>query len=70
MLSPYLAMKLIYDVSWWWILYLNRCVSALTYGALEDRGDNVTFSLETIIVELEGGRYLDPIIPVPLADII
>ena len=33
-------------------------------------GDRVPFSLETILVDLEGGRYIGPILPVSLANLL
>ena len=40
------------------------------YEALEAPGANTPFSLEPILVELEGGQYLVLILPVPLLDIL
>ena len=53
MISPHhLAMKIIYDVSWRWRQYLNRCVAALASEVVGALGVSVPFSLEPIMVEL------------------
>ena len=36
----------------------------------EAPGARVCFSLEPILVELEGGRYIGPILPASLADLV
>ena len=46
------------------------CVSASASEVVETPGASVPFSLEQILVEMEGGRYIGPILPVSLADII
>ena len=38
--------------------------------ALEAPGSNSLFLLETILVKMEGGRYLGPIPPIHLADLV
>ena len=38
--------------------------------ALEAPGGNIPFSLEPILVELEGARCVGPILPVPLVDLL
>ena len=48
-------MKLLYDVSHQWSIYLNSCVAELASEAIEAPGANIPFSLETILVDLEGG---------------
>ena len=53
--SPHLAMKIIYNVSRCWILYLNMCVDTLAFEALEALGSNVPILLNTILVKLEEG---------------
>ena len=50
-----------------WSLYLNRCVDALESEALNAPGCHAPFSLETILEELEGGKYVVPILPASLA---
>ena len=51
-----------------WILYVNRCVSALAASeALEAPGANIPFSLEPVMVDLEGGAYVGSTPPIKLA---
>ena len=59
--SPHLSTALLHNVLQRWSLYLNRCVAAFVSEALEDLGANVPFSLDQIIVELKGRRYVGPI---------
>ena len=68
--SPLLATSLIYYVSRRWSLYLNKCVAALASKLLEAPGANNLFSLNSILVEIEGGRYVRLILLVPLAEIL
>ena len=44
------------------------CVAASASEALEALVTNVPFSLEQILVDLEGGIYLGPVILEPLED--
>ena len=60
--SPHLATTLLFDVSRRWRLYLNRCVAALASESLDAPGYQVPFSLEPILAELEGDRYVGPIL--------
>ena len=62
------AAAALYDVSWRWIQYLKRCVAASEVE--EAPGASVPFSLKPILVELEGGRYIGPILPAALADLV
>ena len=55
-------MILLYDVSRRWSLYLKRCVAVSALDALESLGDNIPFTLEPILLELEGGLYIGPIL--------
>ena len=68
--SPHLATTLLYDVSRRWSQYLNRCVAASTSEVEEAPGASVPFSLEPILVKLEGGRYIGPILSAALADLV
>ena len=68
--SPHLATTLLFDVSRRWSQYLNRCVAALASEVEEAPGASVPFSLEPILVYLEGGRYTGPILPAVLADLV
>ena len=45
-------------------------VTSSASDALEDPGGNFPILLDPILVELEGGRYWVPILPVPLADLL
>ena len=53
--SPHLAATLLFDVSWRWSQYPNRCVEALDLEVVEVPGGSVPFSLEPILVDMEGG---------------
>ena len=66
--SPHLATVLICDVPWRLSLYLNRCVAASETKALKYPGSNVPFLLEPILAELEGRRYIGPILSMHLAE--
>ena len=68
--SPHLATKFLFGVLRWWSLYLNRCVDAFSSESLDAPGPNVPFSIKTIMVELEGGRYVGPILPASFADLV
>ena len=68
--SPHLATTLLFDVSRRWNLYLNRCVAVFALETLDAPGCQVPFSLEPILAELEGGRYVGPILPPALGDLV
>ena len=57
-------------MSWRWSQYLNRCVAASDLEVEEAPGSSVPFYLEPILVDLEGGRYIGPILPAALADLV
>ena len=68
--SPHLGTTLLYDVSRWWSLYLNRCV---TESSFEDVGASVVtvpFLLDPILLKLEGGWYVVRLLPVPLVELV
>ena len=69
-LSPHLAPPLLNDVSQRWSQYINRCVAASASEVVEAPGASIPFSLEPIMVVLEEGRYVGPILPGPLADLL
>ena len=46
------------------------CVAVSASKALESPGTNTPFLLDPILVDLEGGRYVGPILTVPLADLL
>ena len=68
--SPQLSTTLIYNVSRRWITYLNRCVAT---SSLEDVGvprATVPFSLEPILLDMKGERYVGPLLPATLAELV
>ena len=67
--SLHLSTALIYDVLRQWSLYLNRYVVVFVSKKMEAPGSNISFLLDPILVELEGGRYVVPILPGPLAEL-
>ena len=68
--SPHLTTTLIYDVSQRLSQYLSRCVTASVSEVVEVMGVVVPFSLEPILVNLEVGRYIGPILPVSLVELV
>ena len=68
--SPHIATTLLYDGLRRWIQCINRCVDVLDSEVVEAPGGRVPFFLEPILVELEGGRYIEPILPTSLADLV
>ena len=69
-LSPNLATELLFDVLWWCRQYLNRFVAALNSEVVEAPWGSIPFSLEPILVNLKEGRYIGPILPVSLFDLV
>ena len=67
---PHLSTILLYDMSRRWIQYLNRCMAASDSEVVEAPGAIIPFSLSPVLVDLERGIYLGPILPEPLADLI
>ena len=67
--SHHLSTTLLFDVSRWWSQYLNRCVAESASEVVEAPGASFPFSLEPILVDLEGGRYICPILPALLVDL-
>ena len=59
-----------YNVSRRWIQYLNRYMDASALEVVEAPGDSVPFSLKPILVDMEGGRYVVPILPRPLEELL
>ena len=68
--SPHLAMTLLLDVLQRWSQHLNRCVYASDSEAVEALGGSVPFSLEPILVDIEGDRYVGPVFPTSLDDLV
>ena len=52
------------------VQYLNRCVAASASEVEKAPGASVPFYLEQTLVDLEGGRYIGPILPAALADLV
>ena len=67
---PHLPMTLPFGVLRRWSLYLNRCTDALALKSLDAPGCHVPFLLEPILEDLEGGKYVIPILPISLAEIL
>ena len=53
-----------------WSQYLNRCVAASDSEVTKAPRASTPFSLEPILVDLEGGRYTSLIIPISLANLV
>ena len=68
--SPHLSTTLLFDVSRRCSQYLKRCVAASASDVVKVPGGSVPFYLKPILVDLEGGRYIDQILPDSLVDII
>ena len=61
-LPPHLATKLFNDVLRRWSQYFNRCVAASASKVVKALGASIPLSLKPILVELEGGSYIDLIL--------
>ena len=68
--TPHLPKTFLYNVLRLWSLYLNRCVIALSSEDVGAAGSTATFSLEPIFLELEGGCYVGPLLPLNLAELV
>ena len=68
--SPHLATKILFNALLRWSLYLSMCVTALASESLDAPGCHITFSIKPILVDMEGGRYVGPILPAALADVL
>ena len=68
--SPHLSMTLLYNMSRRWSQYLNRCVAVSASKVVEAPRGSILFSLEPILVDLEGGRYISPILSISLVDLV
>ena len=68
--SPHLVTTLLYDVSQQCNLYLNRCVAVLALEALEAPGATVPFTLDPILLEMEGKHYISPLPTWHLTDLL
>ena len=70
--TTHLATTLLYDVSHQWSLCLNRCITLSSSEDVGAAGATMPFSLEPIFLELEGGRYVEPLLPLtlPLAELV
>ena len=67
---PQLTMALLYDMSWRWSLYLNRCMALSHSEYVGVHRATVTFSLEPTLLYMKGGSYLGPLLMVTLAEMI
>ena len=67
---PHPVTTLLYNMSRLWSLYLYSCVSASASEDLEAPGSNTPFTLEPILLELDSGCYVGPILPGILADLL
>ena len=61
--TPHLAMTQLFDASIRWSLYLNPCVTALSSEDVGVPGAMMQFSMEPILLKLEGGKYVGPLLP-------
>ena len=68
--SLQLASILLYDVLQRCIQYLNRCVATLASEVVKAPGARVPFSLDPIMVNLQGVYYVGPTLPGPLVDLL
>ena len=68
--SPHLSTTFLYDMSRQWSHYLNKCMSASDSEVVEAPGGGVLFYLKPILVDLEEGCYIGPIIPISLVDLV
>ena len=68
--SPHLATTLLYHVSRRCSHYLSRFVVVSASQVVEAPGGSAPFFLEPILVDLEGVRYINPILPVSLANLV
>ena len=59
---PKLSTTLLYYVSRWWSLYLNRCVSTSLSEVHEAPRAMEPLTLDPILLDMEGGRYVRPIL--------
>ena len=68
--SPKLTTILLYDVLRRWSLYLNRCVAVLASEALDTLRANAPFTLDPMLLKLDCGRSVGPILLRPLPDLL
>ena len=68
--SPHLATMLFFDVLRRWSLYLNRCMTASSSEDVGAPGSMVPFPAEPILFELEGGRYVGPLLTSTMANMV
>ena len=68
--SPHLATTLLFYVSRPCSQYLNRCVATSDLVVVEAPGVISPFYLEPILVKMEGGRYIVPILPASIDDLV
>ena len=69
-ISLYLTTTLLFDVSRRWSPYLNRCVTASSSEDVGAPGTIVPFFLEPILLKIEGGSYVGPIVLATLVELV
>ena len=51
-------------------LYINRCVTVSSSEDIGVPGETVPFTLDPILLDLEGGNYVGTLLPLPLAELV
>ena len=71
MIKPsHLSRTLLFGMSRFWNLHINRCMDAYSLEDLVYPGVTVPFSLEPILLRLESSRYVEPIFSVALTELV
>ena len=68
--SPHLSITLLYDLLRRYRLYLNRCMMASSLELLGVPRKTVHFSLEPVLLYMEGGFYVGPLLIGTLVDLV
>ena len=68
--SPNLSTTLLFNASRQWNLYIKRCMDASALKSIYALGCLVSFSLEPILDDMEGGQYVGPILLTALGDLV
>ena len=68
--SPRLVTTPLFGMSRFWVLYVNRYMLVSSLDNLGYPMLMVPFSLEPILLGLEGGKYMGPILPEAFAELI
>ena len=64
--TPHISTAMIFGMSRCWSLYHNMCVVDPSSENMVTPGEMLPFYLETIILKMEGGRYVGPLFTVAL----